>query len=105
MHRCAGRSCVAADNVVTPRNVRGPLPKGAPWGPAVLPGGRTAGIKTAAWGKAAGLAGKKSAVTNAVNLRTWWVRKSERRWVRFRERRGPQVDQGRHIEASPRRSP
>jgi hypothetical protein len=27
-------------------------------------------------------------VTNAVNLRTWWVRKSERRWVRFRERRG-----------------
>jgi hypothetical protein len=31
---------------------------------------------------------KKTAVTNAINLRTCWVRKSERRWVRFRERRG-----------------
>jgi hypothetical protein len=28
---------------------------------------------------------KKTALANAVNLCTWWVRNSGRRWVRFRE--------------------
>jgi hypothetical protein len=28
---------------------------------------------------------KKTTVTNAVDLCTWWVRNSEHRWVRFHE--------------------